>query len=483
MTYQISYTAPFFLLGGVLSIACFYLDTYFPIWVSCAIMVGVGFYTVRLVLTKKIGMALGVTIGVYLLPFIHTASYIFIDFSEQYDTGFGGLLANPYMFDEKIISLMAMFGATGALGIGLACSLNILKLTTPFSTNRDKSKTLSVVVWLVWLLVGFSFAIISAPEQTIFTSQYAQSDSISQGLNLSSAWMISFAVLTYLYVDYLLEYNPKIKKVKKIFIYLGIIYVAVWLGLIHGDRESISWVFGLIMVRFLWIPIQVNAYRSLVSWQPIFLTGVILFVVAKFVGDIRHELSGLNLFDIISVLTDLINTDMLGFHNILGGTWSAVLLTPLSVAGDYVNGLLSMNWGEDYLNLIKSILPGLIADVIGYERPLGVLSGPAWEMRYGIGGTHALVVPFRSFFITGIFLVAFLWAFWLNIMEKKMIKKRNVVNVSFLCIMVMVAPHWVWYGEKAGINAIIIWLLLSYLYRISLSIRYYKDVSKYQVKN
>jgi hypothetical protein len=37
-----------------------------------------------------------------------------------------------------------------------------------------------------------------------------------------------------------------------------------------------------------------------------------------------------------------------------------------------------------------------------------------------------------------------------------------------LVTFVMAAPHWLWYGEKSGMNAMVLWLVLSFFYRVSL---------------
>ena len=92
------------------------------------------------------------------------------------------------------------------------------------------------------------------------------------------------------------------------------------------------------------------------------------------------------------------------------------------------------------------------------------------EMRYGLGGTHAAVVPFMNFRMLGVLVIPALWAYFFTHHESGALKRLNVANLTLLCTVAMAAPHWLWYGEKNGINALIIWLLLAVLYNISLSI-------------
>ena len=113
---------------------------------------------------------------------------------------------------------------------------------------------------------------------------------------------------------------------------------------------------------------------------------------------------------------------------------------------------------------------GFIADAVGYTRPINAFSGPAWEMRYGSGGTHATVLPFMNFRMLGVLAIPAFWAYIFTRYEKGALKRISISNLAFLCTVAMAAPQWLWYGEKYGFNAFVIWLLLSVLYRMSLSI-------------
>ena len=49
--------------------------------------------------------------------------------------------------------------------------------------------------------------------------------------------------------------------------------------------------------------------------------------------------------------------------------------------------------------------------------------------------------------------------------------------------VVMASPHWLWYGEKSGINAIILWLIFSFFYRVSLGLSYHNFDTKQKVNS
>ena len=104
-----------------------------------------------------------------------------------------------------------------------------------------------------------------------------------------------------------------------------------------------------------------------------------------------------NLSNILGVISQGSSEGTITFYKLFRGTWTGVMLTPLSVAGDYVKGVLDFKWGKDYLNLLLSIPPGFVAEFFGYVRPLSNLQGPAYEVSFGPGGVHLIVVKFKNF--------------------------------------------------------------------------------------
>jgi hypothetical protein len=153
------------------------------------------------------------------------------------------------------------------------------------------------------------------------------------------------------------------------------------------------------------------------------------------------------------------------------GTWSAVLLTPLSVAGDNLRGLLPLKLGQTYLDFALSIPPGFIASRLGYQRPIDADHGPAHEMRYGQGGTHAVVVPFMNFRMAGVVLIFGLWGLLFVILERQASdigSTWTAPRVAAYGTMCAVIPQWIWYGEKILITAFFIWVAISLCYLVAL---------------
>ncbi len=412
---------------------------------------------------------------VYVLPFIHIVPYLWFDFYKDDPWLLWGLKVNPYMVDENIIMLTAMIGAVGGLGFALGVSLTNSKIVNDqrfeLGMKPTRIETLSTPIWIFWVIVGVTLSWLAAPQETVFTSAYTESVSILQDVNFSSAWMFSYVLLIFSLCDAIIDSNPVRRTFKRYFIFGVIVFVVVFLQLLRGDRESLPFVFSIILIYFYWAAPITQKHRVRMPWAILVSGGLGLLVVALMVGVLRSALVNISDFNaVLLLLAEMGESGVIRLENLFYGTWSAVLLTPLSVAGDHINGLLPLKYGETYLDFILSIPPGFIADWIGYTRPINAFAGPAWDMRYGLGGTHASVVPFMNFQIIGVFLIPALWAYIIARYEKKALSRVSVINLSLLGVLAMASPHWLWYGEKSVINAIIIWMVLVFAYRVSLSL-------------
>jgi hypothetical protein len=375
------------------------------------------------------------------------------------------------MLDKKVIMLTGMIGAVGGLGICLGISLNSSKLVSKKLTFVNTNNSLSLPIWIFWVLIGFYLSKINTPKDTIFASGYMDSTSQIEGLNFASAWMMSYVILTFVFCDIFFESNRQIKKIKTWILFPILLYIIIFFQFLRGDRECLPWAFGLILAYIYWGKKNKDGSTVKFPFKKIFTFVLLIFIMAFVVGISRSAVSGMDLYQTFNLLLEYKKEGLFDISNFFTGTWSGVLLTPLSVAGDHINNLLSINYGKDYLNLLLSVPPGFLSDLFGYTRPIDGLTGPAWQMRYGMGGTHASVVPFLNFRMVGVFLIPFFWSFLINKFERQTINNPNVINLSFLVSFTMAAPHWLWYGEKAGMNALILWLILSFFYKLSLSIK------------
>jgi len=422
---------------------------------------------------NRLGLLMLIFWLIYALPFIHIPPYIWFDFNDR-PMVLWGLAVNPYMVNERVIQLTAMIGAVGGLGFALGCALSNKVFQLDEGLRPDGStrpiNSMGVPIWLAWVGIGIVLTALSAPDATVFASAYTQSGSALNEANFSSSWMVSYIILSFAFCDAITEQATGIKRFKIMCMVISILLVIVWYQLLRGDRESIPWAFGLALVYYYWAAGITQQRGFKIPWLKTALFILALFVINIAVGLLRGTLTGISIWDVLTVIKELIETGAIGLEHVFAGTWSGVLLTPLSVAGDHIYGLLIFKWGSTYIDLILSIIPGFLADAIGYSRPIDGNQGPAFEIRYGIGGTHASVVPFMNFGMIGVFLITTLWSWPFVRFEKSAVRRLKVNKLSFLVTFTMAAPHWLWYGEKNVMNALLMWLVFSFLYKVSLGI-------------
>jgi len=466
-----------FLAFGAVGIWQFHERLYPPVILSVAVMAVVGWHLIISYKQSRVGPLTALLFVAYAMPFIHVVPYIWFDFDRESPLILWGLVINPYMTDRPIVELMSMIGAVGAAGFAAGTSLLREKLSNGLRPGTMAyywkfGRTLSMPVFFAWIGIAILLTWIAAPADTVFSARYTESTAIAEGIKFSSAWMFSYAFLVFALADSMFESSPKLGKLKRKIVLYAIVLIVIWFQILRGDRESLTFVVAAILMYYVWGKSLLGSAKDRVKLNlPLmFLAVFVVFVAAYFVGAVRHSLTEVgDISDLMGVLLDLRAAGAFRFDSLITGTWSSVLLTPLSVAGDYVNGSLSLKYGQTYLDLIGSIVPGFVADWIGYARPIDSTKGPAWEMTYGQGGTHAVVVPFIDFRMAGVFIIVGLWSFVFSKIERFAIKRLTVSNLALLGVIAMAIPHWLWYGEKNIMNALIIWLMLSVLYRVRLT--------------
>ena len=431
-------------------------------WVNWIVLFGVmGMIIIRFY-NKKVEPLLMTFLLLCFIPFIHLVTYPFFDFTK-YSPIVWGLASNKYMFNPEIVNYTLQIGAIMMSGLYLG-SFSFSSTTT---SNIISNKELGKIKFTVMLGLGLFFSLISTPAQTVFEAQYATTTANIIPVNFSSGWMVSYAILTLLFVD-AYHSHSRYKQFKRTLIIAVIIYVVVWLQFLRGDRESIPWVVGL-----LWI--YISNVRLGISWKKLTLPVIILGLVLlsnQIVGALRSNLTGLSIADAYSLIEKIFKSDQNEYFillNFLHGTWSAVLLTPLSVAGDHVLFGTKYLYGRDYADLILSLPPGFVADFFGYVRPLEYSQGPSWDMRYGLGGTHFSVVPFRNFGLFGVFLFSLVQTRMFFFLIRYFRRKNTVLSIAILGFLFSVLPHWLWYGDKYIVNAIFILIFLRFIYRFRLA--------------
>jgi len=453
------------------------------------------------------------------LPFIHVFDYLAFDFmgEKAFNINFNnakcanidsqwefiepclmwGLAANKYQVNLAVVNMMSLIGSVGALGLVCGSVMSNSKYKRFFlDTSKIKyndSNTLGLLPFFIWIFVAFMCAYLTAPGGSILSIGYVEMNkSLSNTINFSSLIFVSFILFIFAFCDYIIEKNTQKKIIKGILLLISIFIVVIFLQLIKGDRESITFFVSIVILYF----ITNNKNRKInfrLFFKSIIIILLILFVSA-FIGRFRGgEIS--NSDNIIVKANETIKYSGQGdsfydffISNISSGTWSGSLLSLISVAGDSINGQtkkyiwtsygstfqekpFEFYFGKTYLDYLLSLPPGFVADWVGYQRPIDGYSGPAWEMRYGLGGVHGFVVPFINFSLYGVFIFSFLMSYFVNRTYDTAYNIPNVKNLAFIGVIICIAPHWMWYGDKYAINAIIISYISLWLYRLVLKIR------------
>jgi hypothetical protein len=460
----------FFLLLGILSSFFFYIDFFYPTILSVALAVIVFFYCLNKFKQNQIGILSLYSIGVCFLPFIHIIPYVInTDYAvNPFVLGKGEFAL--YLYDKKIVELAAMIGASCALGIAFSISLVSKKIKFSFKDISNSSdnliKTMPLFIWFIWFLIGIIFFIGNTPGGgNFFASSYATKPGGYLDFT-PAAFLASYIIIIFVILDSFLDQSSSQRRIKKIFCLL--ILIIFLFNLSTGTRELIALIFGLILFFFfLKNPDTKNKRNKIRSNKKIFISMFIfiLFILGQLIGYVRSGLVDKNFEDLIEYVNFYFSAEYM-----LLGTWSSALATILSIAHDYIDNILKFSGGRDYYNLLISIPPGFIADYFGYERPITQYAGPAYEMRYGVGGTHITVLPFRNFGIFGVFFIsATLFSIFLYV-EKIIFRRYTIVNSVNIVSIVTVAPLFLWYGEKFAINAFVILIIFSFFYRICLSL-------------
>ncbi|SHH37883.1 hypothetical protein [Bradyrhizobium erythrophlei] len=498
----------FFAVIGCGVIASYAAGRLLPLWISAFILFLSVAALVAFLIAGTVGAISFLVYGFFALPFVHLIPYLFFDWNYQPahlwipgDLTIWGLATNPYMFDLETIKLTAELGAAGVSGLLAGM---FARYARPEGRNDGfwknvPPKTLNIVWFYGLLAMALVASKLASPARTIFEAEYAGVGTSSESLNFGSLGLVSYSLIILCLVDAIFDSNRRTGIWKLVALVCSILYVVIWLQFARGDRESIPMVIACAILFWRWgAPHFARSKSKIVALRALAVALVIVVMAAGFVlQSLRQNLVGKNLSDIVSI-AEQSYSDLNPVGSKLStsaatpraaeaaqqptgrgvlfdridriipkGTWSAVMLTPLSVAGDSLRGQLPMKLGQTYLDLILSIPPGFVASRLGYHRPIDADHGPAHEMRYGQGGTHAVVVPFMNFRIIGVVLILAAWGWLFASVERRTSNIdppwaiQKVTAYGMTCAII---PQWIWYGEKILITGFFIWLAISAFY-------------------
>jgi hypothetical protein len=498
-----------FALVGCGLIASYAAGQAVSLWISGAIF----FASVAAVLSFSIAGQFGVmpfmVYAVTALPFVHMIPYLFFDWGlpapreawKPGDLTIWGLATNPYMFDLETIKLTAELGAAGVSGF-LAGAFGAYYVSAKlWATSKFVAvKTLNPYWFIALLAAALIASNLAAPERTIFEAAYVGAGAQSEALKFGSLGLVSYLLLILCFADAIFDGERRTAFCKLFALVVSIAYVVIWLQFARGDRESVPVVLACAIMFWRWgAPRFAQGQLKIAALRALAVALVALVMASGFVLQaVRPNLEGKKLSDVagiakrtfadpkpvgsaLSVPVSPPSPDrpLPGSRGALfdkidryipKGTWSAVLLTPLSVAGDSLREALPLKLGQTYLDFILSMPPGFIASRLGYQRPIDADHGPAHEMRYGQGGTHAVVVPFVNFRMVGVVLIFTLWGWLFVTLERRtsdISPPRTIPKVAAYGAICAIIPQWIWYGEKILITAFLIWVGISVCYVVA----------------
>lgn len=385
----------------------------------------------------------------FLMPFLHFFEYI-LNNGIIFQENIFGLASCPYTKDIEIFKRSISLGVVGVIGLTLGVLFfRALKVENNTLHSKKEIKTLGCFGFVFISFLAFLLSYIYAPQLSLFKSQYAHGINLSffSKINFNGSWQLSYSLLIVTLLDTWNDKNKRRKLIKYGIFIINFLTIVIWLQFMRGDREC----FGLVLaVGILFV------YKLKISKLKIMLCGIIfvlLFFVLQYIGAARSH---------VHRLGRLPNFKECGF-SLSVGTWSGALRSPVSVVGDFYYDSMEASNGKTMLSLFLSTIPGPVSRMFNIDRPVESTRGPAWEMRYGIGGTHCSVVPYMDFKIYGVLffhiIYGFCFAFLESLMNRPSLSKRLLYGSIFVSL-----PFFVWYGELSLIRGIMAWMIVYSFY-------------------
>ena len=447
-------------------VGCFELGVTPSIRVGVAIMFAVFIAVVWKINLTRMSLLARAALVFYTMPFFATVGYLFNDDYYWWETPY----AIQYQQDVEIISTMIAFGLLGLIGLvsGLLLAKAIKYQKTYNGNNKYSYGRLTSFIYVLLLMLAYIFSWIGAPPETIFVAKYAeeQSVSIANAANFNASFLVSYALLILLFVDAQREQRISRRRLKLLGFYMVTIAIVVFHQLLRGDRESLGLVMGvfaLYLTSHAYHPKNGRTDMNLSRQYMLFsVIGVAVFTVFLATGAVRSKLGSVPLFSVETL-----------YEGYLNNTWTAVLLTDLSLAAMHVRGEILFEYGSTYLDYFLSLPPGFITKLLNYTRPLEVFQGPAHIFIKDIsaGGIHLPIVPFLNFGALGVVLILSFYGFIIGRIELLGGSEnpqpfwRFIYGAFFVFL-----PFWMWYGDMYAIRGVMAVILCWWFYRLLIAI-------------
>lgn len=385
------------------------------------------------------------SVVVFALPFVTLIGYLFSDEYQWWDTP----LAIRYMSDDLVMRHLVTVGLVGLLGLLLGMSRG--RSTGGKAPALNSSRVLSSAPFVLLLVTSLALSWFSAPSSNLWSVAYGSSGTagLASNFNVQSAYLISYIVLILLYVDSERELAPHRRRAKLIGVLVAVGIAVGYFQILRGDRES----FGLLAaVAGLYLTSDRRAIfrrwtRRAFVRRLIILTGPAVVVVLVFIliGQVRTMPGTVSTVPVASTIRE----------GLAAPPGTAVLLTNLHISAEHQFDPQDLLWGKTYLDYVISLPPRPVAEAFGFQRPIDLNQGPAWWAEgLSSGGVHVVNVPFRNFGLTGVAVVMALVGAAISAIDQR--ARSGLWGRLLFGSTIAVLPIWFWYGDMAGIRALMI---------------------------
>ena len=421
--------------AGTVLVFCFELGYLPPVQWSVVGLFGLFAVAMWRVRISELSLLARLALALYVLPFLVTLRYLFEDHVHWWPIP----LAEDFQDTPRTLEIMLALGLLGL--VGLVTGLLLAGPSRPTVATQEPLPVLGAGSYLAGLGAAFGLSWLSAPSETILVARYSLDQSVtpSSALHFDAAYLMAYILLCVLLVDADFDRGRPRRRSTKLLCLLAVSgYIIVFHQLLRGDRECT----GLMAAMLAHALTSVHATGST---RPLVLRRRLVAVA------VASALMVTGLVGLTVTRMTLGERALLSPQTLLEGatnsTWTAVLLSDLSLADRFRRGEMKVEGGRTYLDYLLSLPPGFLADALGWRRPLEASRGPfTLFMDVASGGCHLPLVPFMNFRWVGVFLVLTLNGWMLGRMERWANHPGRAQRFAYIATFTFL-PFWLWYGD------------------------------------
>ena len=457
-----------FLVAGVALALLFLAGSYLPLQAGVLLFWALALWgALAIRINRQLSLLTRFMIVLYTMPFGVTINYLFkADYLWWYTPA-----SVELQQDRLLLTQMISVGLIGLLGLlsGVRLGQESVRRRQPHDSRMApvRQRTLPASLFIALLACAVFAVWLMAPPKNLFEAPYASTESgegIAVTINFNSLGVIGYTLLVLLYIDAERELLSRRRTLKMLLVLAAVCFIVLFLQLLRGDRDCLGLIAALmaLYVTRRDEPVAGEANRRHVKtmWRrmrrliPIGVVIVLIFVALGAVRQSFADSESRSSFDPLEAVVS-------GWEN---STWTALLLTNLSMAGRYRSGELEYLYGHTYVDYALSLPPGVLTHFLGIARPVESNQSPNWWFEgISAGGVHPALVPFRNFGIVGTFGVLGVFGFLIA-------RWDNPTNGRFTYGAVFVSSfNWFWYGDMNIIHglmaAVLLWVIYQQLVR------------------